>query len=392
MLPPTDENKKEQIDLVLTMAPPERRIGYSEDHLPLLQKAEAQAGEMGDTSKRLTIRSNLGIYYILKDGNSRLGWEYLESCSEQPELIQDIELMVPNGYDLCVLYIIPGDYQGVTRVAPTIIGLIENSRTQAEFYSRAFNPYSFILGLWGFATGQLGHFDSGDKLLERALSFAQEINHRATLGAGQFAYGCLLAIKGDGGKAIRILKQAIKDLEESQTMLFVGLAWTWLGYAYWLTGDYRTALEFTQKGLKIQADLGLFFQSNCHWCCSLAHFGLGNLEEAGLQAEQALKCSLANNEKQFQGMSRNLLGRVLTKVNPGQIEAAEEHIRQGISLLEELGALPFSGVGYLWLGEIYAESGRKEAAMVNLKKAETLFREMGMDYWLDKAQEALAKL
>ena len=203
----------------------------------------------------------------------------------------------------------------------------------------------------------------------------------------------MLAIKGDGARAIRILKKAIKDLEESQTMLFVGLAWTWLGYAYWLTGDYRTALEFTEKGLKIQTDLGLpFFRSYCHWCCSLAHFGLGNLEEAKIQAEQALKCSLANNEKQFQGMSRILLGRVLAKVDPGQIEAAEGHIRQGISLLEELGILPCSGVGYLWLGEVYAESGRKEEALENLKKAETMFREMGMDYWLAKVQEALAKL
>jgi len=28
----------------------------------------------------------------------------------------------------------------------------------------------------------------------------------------------------------------------------------------------------------------------------------------------------------------------------------------------------------------------------NLKKVETMFREMGMDYWLDKAQKALARL
>ena len=82
----------------------------------------------------------------------------------------------------------------------------------------------------------------------------------------------------------------------------------------------------------------------------------------------------------------------MAKADPGQIEAAEGHIRQGISLLEELGILPYSSMGYLWLGEVYAESGRKEEALTNLKKAETMFREMGMDYWLAKAQEALARL
>ena len=157
--------------------------------------------------------------------------------------------------------------------------------------------------------------------------------------------------------------------------------------------EYWTAIESSEKGLKIHTDLGLtVFRSSCHSFCSLAHFSLGNIEEAKVQAEEALKCSLANNEKQWQGLSRIILGKVLTKADPGQIEAAEGHIRQGISQLEELGMLPWSGWGYFWLGEVYAEWGRKEEALMNLKKAETMFREMGMDYWLAKAQGAVAKL
>ena len=301
--------------------------------------------------------------------------------------------MVPIGYDLCAPSYLLGDYQRIIRIAPTSIGLIENSQTQAKFYGRPYNPYSYILGHWGLATGLLGDFDKGETLLEKGLSFAEDINHRATLGFVQFYYGFLLENKGDGPTAIRILKQAIKDLEESQTMVFLGLTWAYLGNAHWVTGEYRTALEFSEKGLKMHSDLGLpFARSWCHCCCSLAHFSLGNLEEAKMQAEQALKWSLANNEKRFQGPSRILLGKVLAKIDPGQIEAAEGHIQQGIGLLEELGVQPYSGIGYLWLGEVKAESGRKEEALMNLKKAETLFQEMGMDYWLGQAREALARL
>ncbi len=392
-LPPTEENRKEQIALVLTMSPPMSRIGYTEDYLPWLQKAEALAEELEDDRSRLSIRSLLGGYYILKGGNSKLGWEYLESCGENPELIQDNEFLVSNGYDLCSFSFILFDYQRVGRIAPTIIGLIENSQTQAEFYEKPFNPYSQILAFWGFATGFLGHLDKAERLLEKALSFVEEINHRATLGLVQCLYGILLAFKGDGLSTIRMIKKAIKDLEESQTMLFGGQAWTWLGYGHWLIGDYGTALEFAEKGLKIHTDLGLPFSlSVCHWFYGLAHYSLGNLEEAGVQAEQALKCSLANNEKQHQGTSWRLKGMVLAKADPGQFETAVEHIRRSNTILEELGMLPWSGCGYFSLGEVYAESGRKEEALENLKKAETLFRDMGMDYWLAKAQEALAKL
>ncbi len=75
-----------------------------------------------------------------------------------------------------------------------------------------------------------------------------------------------------------------------------------------------------------------------------------------------------------------------------QARAAEEDIPQGIRLLEELKILPYAAQAYLWLGEVYAESGRREKALANLKKAEAMFQEMGMDYWLGRAREVLARL
>jgi class 3 adenylate cyclase/tetratricopeptide (TPR) repeat protein len=392
-LPPTDENKREQTELILSMYFPEVRIGLSENFLPLLQKAEALSVELGDDKNRLIARDRLGIYFIIKGNDPDLGWKYIESCFDHPELIQDIELMAITGSDLCASCSVSGDYLRIDRVAPTIISLIENTQTQAEFHGFPFNPYCFILGSWGMAKGFLAYFDKGETLLKKALSFAEEINHRATIGLIKMNYGNLLVAKGDASKAIRILNNAIKDLEESQTMFAAGSTWAMLGVAHWLTGDYRSALEFSEKGLKIQTDLDLpMFESLCHWSCSLAHFGLGNLEEAKIQAEQALHYSMANNEKQIQGLSKIVLGKVLAKADPGQIETAEGHLLRGISLLEELGTLCESSMGYLWLGEAYAESGRQEEALENLNKAEAMFQEMGMDYWLDKTREILGKL
>jgi hypothetical protein len=48
--------------------------------------------------------------------------------------------------------------------------------------------------------------------------------------------------------------------------------------------------------------------------------------------------------------------------------------------------------GYLHLGELYADIGQKEKAIKNLKKAETAFQEMGMDYWLSRTQAVMEKL
>ncbi len=392
-MPQTDENKRNQVDLVLSLQVPWRRIGYSEDYLPMLQKAEAFAEQFGDDKKRVHIRSITGHYYVIRGGDAQLGWKYLDSCLDYPEIVRDCDLMVPIGSDLCISCIVAGDWQRTSQIAPTLIGLIEHSQTQTKFFGRPFNPYAYVHALWGMSAAGLGDFKEGERLLEKALSFALEINDLGTMGFIEIPYGSLLAIKGDGESAAKHLHNAIKKLEESQTVAFLGVAWAWLGYAHWLMGQSEKAVELTEKGLRMHVELGMpFHRSLCHFFCSRAYFGLGDIGEARKHAELALEFSLSNNERQVQGLARTWLGRAVAKANTTQTEEAEQHILQGISLLEELGIRAHSALGYLWLGEVYAESGRQEVAVHNLKKAETMFQEMGMDYWLGKAQEALAKL
>ncbi len=70
----------------------------------------------------------------------------------------------------------------------------------------------------------------------------------------------------------------------------------------------------------------------------------------------------------------------------------EEYILQGIKICNELKIKPFSAQGYLFLGELYADSDKREKAWENLEKAQKMFQEMGMDCWLAKTQEVLDRL
>ena len=153
------------------------------------------------------------------------------------------------------------------------------------------------------------------------------------------------------------------------------------------------ALELVEKGLRMHIDLGIpYFRSGLHSNCSGVSFMLGDLGQARKQAELALQFALENNERHIIGGSRIWLGMAISRIDPTQIEAAEQQILQGISLLEELGLPPLFGMGYMFLGEAYAASGRRKEALDHLKKAEALFEKMGMDYWLGKTRGVLAKL
>ena len=86
------------------------------------------------------------------------------------------------------------------------------------------------------------------------------------------------------------------------------------------------------------------------------------------------------------------MGRIIGKTSMSQPEEAEQWILHGIGMLDERQSKPDSATGYLRLGELHADHGQKTKALQNLKKAESMFQDMGMDYWLGKTQEVLARL
>ena len=124
----------------------------------------------------------------------------------------------------------------------------------------------------------------------------------------------------------------------------------------------------------------------------MIYLDFGDLKNAQNLAQEALRLSQKNNEKLIEAGSWFLLGTILGKTEPLQIDKAEGFILKGIAIYKKLKTKPFYALGHLYLSQLYLNAGEKEKAIDNLKKAEGMFREMGMDYWLDKTQELLALL
>jgi len=87
----------------------------------------------------------------------------------------------------------------------------------------------------------------------------------------------------------------------------------------------------------------------------------------------------------MEGISWVWLGRVLSRADPLN-NKTKDFILKGIQILDELKLRPANSQGYLFLGELCIDTGRKKMAMESLSKAERMFREMGMDFWLARAQ------
>ena len=70
----------------------------------------------------------------------------------------------------------------------------------------------------------------------------------------------------------------------------------------------------------------------------------------------------------------------------------EDYITKGLGILHGLRLKPYESVAYLYLGELYADTGQTEKALDALKKAEAEFKDMGMDYWLRRTHEVLGRV
>jgi tetratricopeptide (TPR) repeat protein len=350
------------------------------------------AKEVGDERSLAHFYSLISHYYTIK-GDTFRGIEYAEHCFTEAEKVQDLDLMAPIGFLLCTTYIGAGEILRTAGVAPKVLGLLEETQRESEPFGWGFNVYAALCSVYGGAMASLGDFEKGEDLCEKGLRFALKVDDLYAIGFVELTYGFVCMLKGDGEKVIEHAQNAIKYFEETQFLTAMGLAWVYLGYGYYLLGELKTAREHIEKGLEISRSVG-FSQSLSvnHWFFAQVLLDAGTLEEARSFAEEALKVAQNNNETTHEASARVLLGAILGRSEPSKSGEAEEHILQGIKTLHEQKAKWFSSQGYLYLGELYADMGQKEKTLETLKKAEGMFQEMGMDYWLRRTQEVLERV
>ena len=71
---------------------------------------------------------------------------------------------------------------------------------------------------------------------------------------------------------------------------------------------------------------------------------------------------------------------------------AEAHYRQALALADELGMRPLVAHCHLGLGKLYRRTGPHEQAQEHLNTATTMYREMGMRFWLEQTEKEMAEL
>jgi hypothetical protein len=99
--------------------------------------------------------------------------------------------------------------------------------------------------------------------------------------------------------------------------------------------------------------------------------------------------SRERKERGHEAWTLRLLGEIAVDRLPG--EAFDNY--DGASLLAvELGMRPLVAHCHLGLGRLYRRTDKGEQAQEHLATATTMYREMGMAYWLQKVEAEMRKV
>jgi tetratricopeptide (TPR) repeat protein len=120
-----------------------------------------------------------------------------------------------------------------------------------------------------------------------------------------------------------------------------------------------------------------------------AHLLAGRRDDAVPIAGRAADLAHRQKERGNEAWVLRLLGDIAAHADPPDVKSAEGHYTQALARANELGMRPLAAHCHLGLGALYRGSGDHANAQEHLTIAATMYREMDIGLWLQKAEAEL---
>jgi len=196
----------------------------------------------------------------------------------------------------------------------------------------------------------------------------------------------------DWGKARRLIEHGIMAYRTGNVVYALPAAVAFSAWAQAQLGEASEALSRLREGeqlLKRHETRGIV--SGLGWCyhgLGRASLLLGQVGEAQSLGERAVEYS--PRQPGCAAHALHLLGDIATHPDRSAAASGEGHYRKALALAEPRGMRPLVAHCHLGLAKLYRRTDKREQAEEHLAIATTMYREMGMTYWLEKAQTELA--
>jgi tetratricopeptide (TPR) repeat protein len=162
-----------------------------------------------------------------------------------------------------------------------------------------------------------------------------------------------------------------------------------LGYAYVLAGRVTEAIAVLEEGRDLgDSSRNMVWVTLTHAHLAEAYALAGRYDEALRTGRHAIELTQQYKERSYEAWARYLLGNVHALRRPAaDVQSARAAYLGALEIATDLGMRPLIAQCHLALG--FLPAGAAQESRAHLETALTMFREMGMQFWLEKAESAL---
>jgi len=383
-VPETKENIELAIDIRFDLRNSLHPLGHLERCLDHLQKVQAQATQLVDKRRLGQALSFLCQYYRLM-GELGPAVDAGERALAIADELDDLPLRVVASGHLGPALTARGDHHRASEILAAGV-----ERLRGDLAADAMGTTG-ILGVFTrvylvCSLAELGEFDRALRLAEEAIEIARGANHVYSLAFSYYGTGTVLALQGEVSQSITVLEQGL-DVCRSWTLpLMLPLLGISLGYAYCLAGRVDEAIVLLEE---TEREAGTMHRLGGH-AMILVRLGEAYLRSARIaDAERCGRRALLLSRKQGEYGHEAYALRLLAELgvsDPSSLDESETNFLQALRRAEELDLRPLAAQCHLGLGKRYLQVGQQASAELHLNTAAAMFRELGMQSWLEQAQ------
>ncbi len=259
----------------------------------------------------------------------------------------------------------------------------------------SFAPPSIYDRLWlVLALTALGRFSEASEVASEAIRLAAPTHRALTVGFAQIASSLLHFWRGDWTKAHTQLEPLMAALGTGIVGIFrsyvIAPSVVVLAHLREKSEALTRILEGEQLSDRAAARGLVGALGSNYSYLGQACLVVGRVDEARRLADRAIE--FCPSHAGFRAQTLHLLGDIATHPDRFDAERGETHYREALALAEPRGMRPLVAHCHLGLAKLYGRTGKRLEADEHFATATSMYREMGMTYWLEEAEEETREL
>jgi class 3 adenylate cyclase/tetratricopeptide (TPR) repeat protein len=390
-LPETREMLEQALDVRLDLRNSLFSLAELQRELEHLREGERLARILNDQRRLGWVWIYMGGHHLQTGGHATEVRRFAQRAEAIGETLGDGLLQVAAQLYLALAGFALGDYRGTEQLCRRTMQLLQGERTRETFglaIRAVFSRANLVITL-----AELGVFDEGDAHGQEAIRMAEALDNPYSLVYACLRLAYLNSVRGELSRATRLLERAVALCGDWNIMLLSPTATAFLGHVYARSGRTVDGVSLLKQALTARESSGIgLFQSLIVAQLAEAYLLADQVEDARICADRAVMLAREHGELGYEVWALRLLGEIASHPHRTDVATAKAHYRAAMALASELGMRPLVAHCHLGLGKLYRQTGKREQAHGALTTANTMYREMNMQYWLQKAEAEMPEL